>query len=135
MVLLVGKDAYKSKLASTFQALAHDTSPKIRRTIACGFHEVCAPVPLRRGGSRDIFVLKVVGALEDKAALVAGTYQAMLKDHSEEVRYNYLALFKLLSFFLAGIDRPSNTPPHCSQVLCQSLQPCPRNTSKLAQFS
>ena len=40
MVALVGKESFKSKLSATFQKLVKDTTPRVRKTIACGFHEV-----------------------------------------------------------------------------------------------
>ena len=41
MLLLVGKNGYKSKLSAVFEAMARDESWRVRKTIACGFHEVC----------------------------------------------------------------------------------------------
>ncbi len=41
MLLMVGKEAYKAELSSTFESLAHDGSWRVRKTIAAGFHEVC----------------------------------------------------------------------------------------------
>lgn len=41
MALVVGKDAFKTELFSTFERLAQDECPRVRKAIACGFHEVC----------------------------------------------------------------------------------------------
>lgn len=66
MLFMVGKDSFDSKLASGFKSMAQDKSWRVRKTIACGFHEV-------------------VEILEEKASSVSSLYQALLKDSSVEV--------------------------------------------------
>jgi hypothetical protein len=48
MLLILGKDAYKTELAATFESLTLDESPTVRKTIACGFHEVSMHAYARR---------------------------------------------------------------------------------------
>lgn len=40
MLLMVGLESYQKELAPTFESLAQDDSWRVRKTIACGFHEV-----------------------------------------------------------------------------------------------
>ena len=63
---MVGVQGYQSKLTATLVELASDDSPRVRHTVASGYHEV-------------------VLLLGDKSMCVVGTYQKLLSSKSVEV--------------------------------------------------
>ena len=64
---MVGAQGYVTKLSSAHQELATDESPRVRHTVASGYHEV-------------------VSLLGDKSMNAVGIYQKLLNSKSVEVR-------------------------------------------------
>jgi serine/threonine-protein phosphatase 4 regulatory subunit 4 len=42
MVLFAGPQKFNTELSGVFHDLVEDPQALVRRTVACGFHEVCA---------------------------------------------------------------------------------------------
>ena len=66
MLLLVGAPSFFPRLFPTLQFLANDNSPRVRHTVASGYHEV-------------------VLLLGDQSTSVAGIFQNLLRNKSIEV--------------------------------------------------
>ena len=73
MVMLVGARGYQTLLSDTLRVLASDESPRVRHTVASGYHEV-------------------VLLLGDKSMSVIGVYQKLLSDKSTEVHVCVVSL-------------------------------------------
>ena len=66
------------KLSSAHQDLATDDSPRVRHTVASGYHEV-------------------VRLLGDKSMSAVGIYQKLLNSKSVEVRQSFSSLLSLIA--------------------------------------
>ena len=88
MVQMVGGGGYVVKLSSTHQDLATDDSPRVRHTVASGYHEV----------------VRLIG---DKSMSAVGIYQKLLNSKSVEVRQSFSSLLSLLASYVYTVELSS----------------------------